>query len=150
MKTGTKFYPFMGEYLASKQGVASLTNMNVLFTMVNNPIKVAVQDTASDIIVSLVGGSSQGRSAINRNEGTWTVKPSFQAKTLKQSRSLVKYLLEMVYNKLIDKISFKILDVPRKYSYEKNNVLKRAAFGCRQWLRLWVMIFILIVKFLLE
>ena len=132
-ETGTKFYPFMGEYLvASKQGVASPTNMNVLFTMVNNPIKVAVPGyPASDIIVSLVGGSSQGTvSAINRNEGTWTVKPSFQAKTRKkQSKEFIQISVrDGNTTKLIDKISFKILDVPKprptakNIPYEKNNV----------------------------
>ena len=42
-ETGTKMYPFNGEYrVASKQAVASPTNMNVLFIKAPNPINVGL------------------------------------------------------------------------------------------------------------
>ena len=39
-ESGNKYFPFVGEYLvAAKQTVAAPTNMNVLYTQVDNPIK---------------------------------------------------------------------------------------------------------------
>ena len=114
-ETGTKFYPFMGEYLvASKQGVASPTNMNVLYMAVNNPIKVAVPGyPASDIVVSVIGGKSQGTiNAVNKNEGKWVVKPTQSAKSSKNKPFIQISVRDGNTIKPIDKIAFKILDVP--------------------------------------
>lgn len=114
-ETGTKFYPFMGEYLvASKQGVASPTNMSVLYMAVNNPIKVAVPGyPASAIVVSVIGGKSQGTiSVVNKNEGKWIVKPTQSAKSKKNKPFIQISVRDGNKIKPIDKISFKILDVP--------------------------------------
>ena len=41
-ETGTKIYPFKGEYLvAAKTAVVSPVNMNVLYLEVDNPLKIS-------------------------------------------------------------------------------------------------------------
>ena len=58
-ETGTKMYPFNGEYLvAAKTAVVSPTNMNILYLEVDNPLKISVPGyTAGEITPSINNGN---------------------------------------------------------------------------------------------
>jgi hypothetical protein len=58
-ETGTKCYPFGGEYLvASKSVVVSPVNMNVFYLEVDNPVKISVPGfAAADITASMSNGN---------------------------------------------------------------------------------------------
>ena len=57
-ETGTKFYPFSGEYLvAAKTAVVSPVNMNILYLEVDNPLKISVPGyTAGEISAVITNG----------------------------------------------------------------------------------------------
>ena len=109
-KDEEKTYPFEGEYLvASKQAVASPTNMNVLYVAVDNPIKVAVAGySASQVTASLlVPGEIK---SVSKNKGEWIVKPS---KMNSKSTPVIRlYVTENGKKKSMGEIKFRIKDVP--------------------------------------
>ena len=74
-ETGDKTYPFSGEYLvAAKTAVVSPVKMNILYTQLDNPIKVSVPGyTSSEISVSVNNGSVR---PTKKSLGEWSVKPS--------------------------------------------------------------------------
>jgi hypothetical protein len=83
MKTasGTKMYPFNGEYLvAAKTAVVSPTNMNILYLEVDNPLKISVPGyTAGEISAVISNGKV---SATKKSLGEYSARPSKKAKAL--------------------------------------------------------------------
>ena len=80
-ETGTKIYPFKGEYLvAAKTAVVSPTNMNVLYLEVDNPLKISVPGYTAGEITAVV---NNGRiSATKKSLGEWSARPSKKGKAL--------------------------------------------------------------------
>ena len=80
-ETGTKFYPFSGEYLvAAKTAVVSPTNMNILYEKVNNPVKVSVPGyTAGEISVRVNNGTPK---VLNKSVGEWSIYPTKTGKAI--------------------------------------------------------------------
>ena len=111
-ETGTKIYPFNGEYLvASKQAVASPTNMAVLYKNIENPLKVSVAGySASQVSASTRNGSIK---VVNKGKGEWIVKPT------KLENNLVPIIdlsvMEDGVRKRMGSIEFKVKDVPDPY-----------------------------------
>ncbi|MBC8265968.1 MAG: hypothetical protein H8E84_03290 [Flavobacteriales bacterium] len=83
MKTesGTKFYPFGGEYLvAAKTAVVSPVNMNVFYLEVDNPIKISVPGfAAADISASMTNGNVR---ATKKSAGEWIARPNKKGKAV--------------------------------------------------------------------
>ena len=81
MKTesGTKYYPFGGEYLvASKSVVVSPINMNVFYLEVDNPVKISVPGFAAvDITASMSNGSLR---ATKKSVGEYIARPTKKGK----------------------------------------------------------------------
>ena len=81
MKTesGTKYYPFGGEYLvASKSVVVSPINMNVFYLEVDNPVKISVPGfAATDITASMLNGSLR---ATKKSVGEYIARPTKKGK----------------------------------------------------------------------
>lgn len=81
MKTesGTKYYPFGGEYLvASKTVVVSPINMNVFYLEVDNPVKISVPGfAAADITASMLNGSLR---ATKKSVGEYIARPTKKGK----------------------------------------------------------------------
>ena len=80
-ETGTKFYPFKGEYLvAAKTAVVSPVNMNILYLEVDNPLKVSVPGyTAGEITAQINNGKI---SATKRSLGEYEARPSKKGKAM--------------------------------------------------------------------
>ena len=80
-ETGTKIYPFNGEYLvAAKTAVVSPTNMNILYLEVDNPLKISVPGyTAGEISAVINNGKV---SAIKKSLGEYTARPSKKGKAI--------------------------------------------------------------------
>ena len=82
-ETGTKFYPFKGEYLvAAKTAVVSPTKMNILYTGLEeiggNPVQISVPGyTAGEITPVISGGTLK---VISKSEGTYSVFPRSDVK----------------------------------------------------------------------
>jgi gliding motility-associated protein GldM len=114
MKTesGTKIYPFKGEYLvASKQAVASPTNMAVLYKNIDNPIKVSVAGySASQITASSRNGTIK---LVNKSNGEWIVKPTKLQNNLVPIIDL--YITEDGRRKNMGSVEFKVKKVPDPY-----------------------------------
>ena len=74
-ETGTKMYPFSGEYLvASKSVVVSPVNMNVFYLEVDNPVKISVPGfAAADVSASMTNGSIR---ATKKTTGEWIARPT--------------------------------------------------------------------------
>ena len=83
MKTesGTKYYPFGGEYLvASKSVVVSPINMNVFYLEVDNPVKISVPGfAAADITASMLNGSLR---ATKKSVGEYIARPTRKGKAM--------------------------------------------------------------------
>jgi gliding motility-associated protein GldM len=78
-ETGTKMYPFNGEYLvAAKTAVVSPTNMNILYLEVDNPLKISVPGyTAGEISAVINNGKV---SATKKSLGEYSARPSKKGK----------------------------------------------------------------------
>ena len=78
-ETGTKYYPFGGEYLvASKSVVISPVNMNVFYIKVDNPVKISVPGFATaDISASMTNGII---SATKKSTGEYIARPTKKGK----------------------------------------------------------------------
>ena len=108
-ETGTKFYPFAGEYLvAAKTAVVAPTNMMVLYLRVPNPIKVSVPGfPASEVIATTNNGTI---STINKSKGEYIVEPT---KLTSKSMPIISlYVIEDGKRKLMGTADFKVKDVP--------------------------------------
>ncbi len=79
-ETGTKYYPFGGEYLvASKNIVVSPINMNVFYLEVDNPVKLSVPGfAAADINASMSNGAIR---ATKKSAGEWIARPNKKGKS---------------------------------------------------------------------
>ena len=79
-ETGTKYYPFGGEYLvASKSVVVSPVNMNVFYLEVDNPVKISVPGfAAADISASMTNGNIR---ATKKTTGEWIARPTKKGKS---------------------------------------------------------------------
>jgi gliding motility-associated protein GldM len=108
-ETGTKMYPFKGEYLvAAKAAVVAPTNMNVLYLGIENPITVSVPGyPASKIIASTSNGIL---TPVNKTKGMYNVNPSKLANNNTPIISL--FINEDGKRKLIGKADFKVKKVP--------------------------------------
>ena len=79
-ETGTKYYPFGGEYLvASKSVVVSPVNMNVFYLEVDNPVKISVPGfAAADITASMSNGNIR---ATKKSAGEYIARPTKKGKS---------------------------------------------------------------------
>lgn len=78
-ETGTKFYPFNGEYLvAAKTAVVSPVKMNILYTQLDNPIKVSVPGYTSSEISAVVNNGKI--KPTKKSLGEWSVRPIKEGK----------------------------------------------------------------------
>ena len=108
-ETGTKMYPFSGEYLvAEKMVVAAPTNMNVLYKDIENPITVSVAGyNASQISVQCSNGTI---ATVNKKAGKYVVKPS---KLVQKNSPIINlYVTSEGKRKLMGSVDFKVKDVP--------------------------------------
>ena len=80
-ETGTKFYPFAGEYLvAAKTAVVSPVNMNILYLEVDNPLLCSVPGyTAGEISAVIDNGKI---SATKKSLGEYSARPSKKGKAV--------------------------------------------------------------------
>ena len=80
-ETGTKFYPFAGEYLvAAKTAVVSPVNMNILYLEVDNPLLCSVPGyTAGEISAVIDNGKI---SAAKKSLGEYSARPSKKGKAV--------------------------------------------------------------------
>ena len=78
-ETGTKMYPFKGEYLvAGKGAVVSPTNMNILYLEVDNPLKISAAGyTANEITATINNGKI---SPTKKSAGEYSARPSKKGK----------------------------------------------------------------------
>jgi len=80
-ETGTKFYPFSGEYLvAAKTAVVSPTNMNILYLEVDNPLKISVPGYTAGEISAVINNGKM--STIKKTLGEYSARPSKKGKAL--------------------------------------------------------------------
>ena len=138
-ETGTKIYPFNGEYrVASKQAVASPTNMNVLFIKAPNPINVAVAGySASQVSASIKKGYGTVR-PVNKSRGEWIVEPTrlTPADGVKDLISL--YVTDNGKRRFMKNVEFKIKNIPNpipKAGRLKKSVVSRAELVQAQMLQ---------------
>jgi len=115
-ETGTKMYPFNGEYLvASKQAVASPTNMNVLFIKAPNPIKVAVAGySASQVSASIKNGYGTVR-PVNKSNGEWIVEPTRLTPTDGVKDLISLYVTDNGKRRFMKNVEFKVKNVPEPF-----------------------------------
>ena len=80
-ETGTKMYPFSGEYLvAAKTAVVSPVNMNILYLEVDNPLKISVPGyTAGEITATINNGKLSGT---KKSLGEYSARPSKKGKAM--------------------------------------------------------------------
>ncbi|MEC7864216.1 MAG: GldM family protein, partial [Bacteroidota bacterium] len=80
-ETGTKYYPFSGEYLvAARTAVISPVNMNVLYLEVDNPLEVSVPGyTAGEVTAVINNGKIL---ATKKSLGEWSARPSKKGKAI--------------------------------------------------------------------
>ena len=80
-ETGTKFYPFAGEYLvAAKTAVVSPVNMNILYLEVDNPLLCSVPGyTAGEISAVIDNGKIL---ATKKSLGEYSARPSKKGKAV--------------------------------------------------------------------
>ena len=80
-ETGTKFYPFNGEYLvAAKTAVVSPVNMNILYLEVDNPLKVSVPGYTAGEITAVINNGKVA--ATKKSIGEWSARPSKKGKAI--------------------------------------------------------------------
>ena len=80
-ETGTKMYPFSGEYLvAAKTAVVSPVNMNILYLEVDNPLKISVPGYTAGEISAVINNGKM--STIKKNLGEYSARPSKKGKAL--------------------------------------------------------------------
>jgi gliding motility-associated protein GldM len=80
-ETGTKFYPFSGEYLvAAKTAVVSPVNMNILYLEVDNPLKISVPGYAAGEISAVMTNGKV--TATKKSLGEWAARPKKEGKAL--------------------------------------------------------------------
>ena len=79
-ETGTKFYPFAGEYLvSSKTAVVSPTYMNILYEKVDNPVKISVPGySASQITATISNGTIK---PVKKSLGEYVAYPTKAGKS---------------------------------------------------------------------
>jgi len=124
-ESGNKYFPFVGEYLvAAKQAVAAPTNMNVLYTQVDNPIKVSVPGySAAQIIATTSNGTIR---AVDKRKGEWIVRPD---KLQREEAPVINlYVNDEGKRKSMGSVDFKVKDVPdpvaKAAGLKKNTVSK--------------------------
>ena len=115
-ETGTKMYPFNGEYrVASKQAVASPTNMNVLFIKAPNPINVAVAGySASQVSASIKKGYGTVR-PVNKSKGEWIVEPTRLTPSDGVKDLISLYVTDNGKRRFIKNVKFKVKNVPEPF-----------------------------------
>ena len=103
---GPKFYSFKGDYLvASKQAVASPTDMNVLYVAVDNGIKVAVAGYSAGQVTITSSNGSFG--AVKKESGEWTVTP-----TKEGTCTIDMYVTDKGKRISMGSSTFRVKDVP--------------------------------------
>jgi len=108
-ETGTKFYPFSGEYLvSSKMVVAAPTNMNVLYKGIKNPISVSVAGySPSQISISCSNGTI---ATINKKAGKYEVTPE---KLIQENSPIINLFVTVDgKRKSMGSVDFKVKKVP--------------------------------------
>jgi gliding motility-associated protein GldM len=108
-ETGTKMYPFKGEYLvAAKDAVVAPTNMNVLYLEIENPITVSVPGyPASQIIAKSSNGTL---TTVSKTKGMYKVKPD---KLQNNNTPIISLFIdEDGKRKFIGNADFKVKKVP--------------------------------------
>ena len=80
-ETGTKFYPFTGEYLvAAKTAVVSPVNMNILYLEVDNPLSCSVPGYTPGEISAVIDNGKM--SATKKSLGEYSARPSKKGKAV--------------------------------------------------------------------
>ena len=80
-ETGTKFYPFSGEYLvAAKTAVVSPVNMNILYLEVDNPLICSVPGYTPGEISAVINNGKM--SSTKKSLGEYSARPSKKGKAL--------------------------------------------------------------------
>ena len=108
-ETGTKSYPFSGEYLvAAKMVVAAPTNMNVLYKGIKNPISVSVAGySPSQISVSCSNGTI---TPVNKKLGKYEVIPD---KLSQENSPIINlFVTSDGKRKSMGSVDFKVRKVP--------------------------------------
>ena len=122
-ETGTKMYPFKGEYLvAAKTVVVSPVNMNILYLEVDNPLKVSVPGyTAGEITAQINNGKI---SATKKSLGEYAARPS------KKGKAIVSlYAKTEGRKKKMGEMEFRVKEVPPpKASVRFSNNVKGELF----------------------
>jgi len=113
MKTesGTKFYPFGGEYLvASKTVVVSPVNMNVFYLEVDNPVKISVPGfAAADVSASMTNGSIR---ATKKTAGEWIARPNKKGKS-----KVTLFATKDNKKSKMGEVEFRVKEVPPPKAY---------------------------------
>ena len=80
-ETGTKFYPFTGQYLvAAKTAVVSPTNMNILYLEVDNPLKISVPGYTAGAISAVINNGKV--LVVKKSLGEYSARPSKKGKAM--------------------------------------------------------------------
>ena len=116
---GDQYYPFAGEYIvANKSFAVSPTKMNILYTVIDNPISVSVAGYQPDqVSISMSGASVK---TVNRKKGEYLVTPD--------NKMLGKKIYVSVTvkdkngkKKSIGKMEFRVKEVPDPTIFHLNS-----------------------------
>ena len=107
---GDQYYPFEGEYIvANKSFAVSPTKMNVLYTVIDNPVTVSVAGYQPDqVSLSMNGGSIK---TVSKKKGEYTVTPDNKMRGKNVSIS-VSVRGDNGKRKSIGKMDFRVKQVP--------------------------------------
>tara|TARA_B100000674_G_scaffold35881_1_gene25012 strand:- start:11871 stop:13610 length:1740 start_codon:yes stop_codon:yes gene_type:complete len=107
---GDQYYPFEGEYIvANKSFAVSPTKMNVLYTVIDNPVTVSVAGYQPDqVSLSMNGGSIK---TVSKKKGEYMVTPDNKMRGKNVSIS-VSVRGEDGKRKSIGKMDFRVKQVP--------------------------------------
>jgi len=116
---GDQYYPFEGEYVVSNKSFAvSATKMNILYTVIENPISVSVAGYQPDqVSISMSGGSIK---TVSKKKGEYLVIPDTKMRDKKVSISVTvkdKYGKK----KSIGKMEFRVRQVPDPSIFHLNS-----------------------------
>jgi gliding motility-associated protein GldM len=116
---GDQYYPFEGEYIvANKSFAVSPTKMNILYTVIDNPISVSVAGYQPDQVSISMSGASY--TTVNRKKGEYMVTPD--------NKMLGKKIYVSVTvkdkngkKKSIGKMEFRVKEVPDPTIFHLNS-----------------------------
>jgi len=126
---GDQYYPFKGEYIvANKSFAVSPTKMNVLYTVIDNPVTVSVAGYQPDqVSLSMNGGSIK---TVSKKKGEYMVTPDNKMRGKNVSIS-VSVRGDDGKRKSIGKMDFRVKQVPdpKIFHLRNNKVAKEEIIG---------------------